>query len=125
MAAETAKPVTKVWKSGDFLDTPRNAPPYNGLEITGTYTPDADGTVDRVKVTFTDYTLVKDGLSSVIPALTVGDGWTDVPPAAGDDFTVVGQVRIQVEPNGRFLRIRLSYGRSHVRDELGFIFQLI
>lgn len=173
------------------MDKPRDALPYNRLEITGTFTLDDDGSFESISVTFTDYTLVKDRVSSTLPTLRVGDKWAPIPKpkssdatssgtgkssdpaqdasdakntadqapksgsgATGDDFgskdtgggsgcsssggsgtgtggntpastfTVDGEVRIQSVASGHYLRVRLTYGHSRVREELGFVFAL-
>lgn len=144
---ESSKPIQQVWHSGDFRKTPRSLPPYNGLKITADYTLGATGQFEFVKVTFTDHTNVKSGLSSTIDKLFTGDDWTPVPkpesskptkdsqpdtakgtppadPSKPSDFTVKGHVKISSEPNGKFLRLRLKSGLPPGFQQLGFIMRL-
>jgi hypothetical protein len=72
-------PVELTWTSGDFRPSPQSKPPYNGLKIVVNFTPTSDGQIDFIKVTFTDYTYVEKGESTVIPKLYTSDSWVAVP----------------------------------------------
>ena len=120
------KPLTKTWRSGDFHEIPNPRPPYNGLEISAEYEMDEGGKLSETKVTFTDYTYAANGVVVTIDPLTLGD-WVDI-PQSGDDTddkpksSVTGQVKVDCESNGKFLRVHLNYGLPPGREEIGFIF---
>lgn len=117
---------TQVWKSGDWRPTSLNKPPYNGIKIEGTPKYDARNHLLSVQVVFIDYTYDPQGLTSELSELTREDRWVSIPfsdraslPVEGT-FTIKGEVRLESEFTGVYLRIHLTYGLES-REELGFI----
>lgn len=132
--ATTLNEHKNVWRSGDWKDTPRRVPPYNGIEITGIPSYDQKGNFDSARIIIKDCTLDQQGVTSEIEYITLSDDWVWIPAPApcsppdpsGDPekFTVRGEVKLRHGSNMILLRIRLKYGLEyHRRDELGFILE--
>lgn len=119
------------WCSGDWKTIPRKDVPYNGIKITGPPAYDENGKFVSADIVVADYTFVQDGVQSEIAALSVEDGWLDIPPAVkpgsppGIDprFTVSGKVQLRHGSGGLLLGVDFAYGLEHLRhEELGFVF---
>lgn len=105
------------WRSGNWRRVSGNQEPYNGLEITGAPIFTDTGIFISVAVTFDDYTRAKNGTKSVLPALTIVQGSTDIPepaaPAAKAKFTVTGRVDVKSYTSGLYLGVDLKFGLPH------------
>lgn len=128
----------KVWKSGDWKNTPLKKAPYNGIKISAVENYDSKNKFVSVNLTFKDYSLSPNGCTSVLPELTIAEQWVAIPipviptspPSSPPDtknpnFTINGKVMLESTTTGIFVRIHLHYGLEHYqREELGFILKL-
>lgn len=142
--ATTLNENRNVWRSGDWLSTPRRTPPYNGIEITGVPYYDHEGNFASARIIFKDYTFDPRGVTSRIEHMALSDDWVSIPsPAPGsppapssppgsppdppgdfEKFTIRGSAGLLYAANAILLRIRLSYGPEELRrEELGFILE--
>lgn len=130
--------IRRDWKSGDYREDGDDNP-VSGVEIRVHLTIREDSETGKVRVAamrveFFDYTA--GGGQSEISDLSSDAGWAKIPPAEGQseaypngqNFSISGDVKIQQELNGSFLRVRFSYatdpsGKTR-RDERGFILGL-
>lgn len=126
---ENAEP--RIWHSGDWETPPRKEVPYNGTEITGMPTYDANGKFASAEIVVADYTYAKEGVQSRIPAMTIDESWVEIPavdkpgspPVADSRFTVKGTLRLRRGSGGMLLGVDFVYGLDGQRhEELGFVF---
>ncbi len=124
---------TQTWTSGDWKKRSRTKPPYNGIKIQTKTVYDNEDKFSSVSVSFIDFTNNVNGVSSIIPELTLEEGWANIPkatissppsspPSGLSAFTVNGKVKLSEELSGIYLRIHLYYGVEHAqREEIGYI----
>lgn len=122
---------TQSWCSGEWKTTPRKNVPYNGVEIIGVPLYDENGRFVSADIVVADCTNVKEGVQSKLAALSVEDGWLDIPPIMMpgsppvDDprFTVKGKLQLRHGSGSMLLGVDFAYGLAGQRhEELGFIF---
>ncbi|KDM89645.1 hypothetical protein [Photobacterium galatheae] len=93
-------PTTQTWHSGDWRSHAGSNPPYNGIEITGLPQYDDNGAFVSAAITIVDYSNNKNGVSSMIPTLTVAQGRVDIPvPPADTSGTTSGNNETSAQTN--------------------------
>jgi hypothetical protein len=126
---------TQIWYSGDWRNVAQKKPPYNGIKITASPAYDEKNKFVSVDVNFTDYSYSESGISSNIPDLNLSESRVVIPevlsqpastsdstPEPNPDFTIKGEVALEIQTSGLYLSIKLAYGiKEHVREELGYI----
>ena len=118
------------WKSGSVRG-------YNGdgISITATYLlPEGRPAPDAVDLRFYDNSVRPHGPFSRLRSLPVRVAeWIDLPmpdpegrfgEAMNEGFTITGQVRIEGNDAGHFVRLRLNWGEGQFHAEEGYILRL-
>lgn len=130
----------QTWYSGDWRSKNNVQAPYNGVKIIAESNYDNAKKLVDVTVTFIDFTMNNQGISSAVILDKVNTWYTiPIPERKGvepietnDDFTITQiqqntqeEVRLENNDSGIFLRIQFRYGLPHQkREELGFILRI-
>ncbi len=129
----------QTWYSGDWKSKNNEQAPYNGVKIIAESNYDNAKKLVDVTVTFIDFTMNDQGISSTV-ILDKINTWYSIPipekkgvkpTRVNDGFTITqiqqnGQeVRLESNDSGIFLVIQFTYGLPHQkREEIGFILRI-
>lgn len=131
---------TQTWYSGDWKSKNNVQAPYNGVKIIAESNYDNAKKLVDVTVTFIDFTMNDQGISSTV-ILDKVNAWYTIPipekkgikpTEPNNDFTITNiyysdkeEVRLESNDSGIFLRIQFIYGLPYQkREELGFILRI-
>ncbi len=132
-----------IWYSGDWKDTMKDFPPYNGIKVVATSTystqtsPPSTQKFVSATLNVVDYTYDVNGVSSELTLSKTGV-WYDIlipendavsPPQPNSNFTVIGidnislgKMRLEASSSGFFLNIKFRYGiLTRTKEEIGYI----
>lgn len=118
------------WKSGSVRG-------YNGdgVSVTATYVlPEGQSAPDTVDLRFFDNSTRPNGPFSRLRSFPLSEeGWTEIPlpdpdgrfgEGLNEGFSIVGQVRLEKNAAGHFVRLRFRWGDEQAHAEEGYIFRL-